>query len=407
MKKKYNFKSICFLCLIILSIINMPYVSYAKDKKNIKEIAKSENEKKDNKVKWEIHKSITEVFDVKFPKKYKYKIFPFQFNNDTIAFALEITASLDNKDAKVKEKSALIKVTQTFGDELTYRNVKNILNSETEKYKQAAKSMNGKLVINEEMKHNGFLGKKFYITYKSRGKKFGLRVMVYMTNYSKIEQVLTGPIESMYSYRSDDFFDTIKLYDGRFKKENPIGVGWIDYTSKNNIFTAVLPPKNSDFTPFAPKFFAKPKREIMEFEILDPVINKKVKYNIYSYKNNKPLTLKHVKKILFSKHISKFIENASADNLKTNNTVLDGVTTMKTKLIISPTEKYPDVNSIFFEAKFKGDTLVIQELLTNNAHANSGLDRTLFSLMKFHPEKYKAVEMPAKKEKQPPASEAK
>ncbi len=393
MRKNNYIRFWAFLCFAIFGI--NPAISYAqnnKEKIGSREKAVYEKEKKEKKIKWEIHKSITNIFETKFPKKYKYKIFPFQFNDDTVAFTLEITSSLDEVGSKKKEKSILVKAMQTFGDELTYMDVKNALERESNKYKQAAKIMGGKLLVNEYIKHEGFLGKKFYISYTDNGKKYGLRVVVYITNYSKVEQVLSGPKSIIYSYRSDDFFDSIKLYDGITKKKNPLSVGWVDYTSKNNIFTAVLPPKNSDYTPILPKFTATPKRETMGFKIIDPVIRESVKYNIYSYKNSEILSSKQIKSILSSAHISKFVKNASPSNLKTENTVFDGVTTMRTRLIITPTEDYPNVTTIFFEVRYKGDTLVVQELLTGKAHANSGLNKTLFSLMKFHPEKYKAVE---------------
>ncbi len=393
MKKNNSIRLLVFLCLAMLAAY--PATSYAQDnneKSSSREIAASKKKKKDDKIHWEIHKSITNIFETKFPKKYKYKVFPFQFNKDTVAFTLEIVASLDENKSQKKEKSILVKALQTFGEELSYREVKESLEREVYKYEQAAKAMGGKLITNKDVKHDGFLGKNFHISYKSKGVKQNLRIAVYMTNYSKVEQVLSGPANTMFSYKSEEFFNSMELHDGITKKENPIGVGWVDYTSKNNIFTAVLPPKNSDYTPVLPKFSANPKRGKMRFQIYDPVRMKNVQYNIYSYKNNKKFSNKQIQSILFSGHISKFVKNAGADNLKTENTVVDGVTTMRTKLIITPTEELPDITTVFFEAKYKGNILVIQEFLSGNAHANSKLNRTLFSLMKFHPEKYKAVE---------------
>ncbi len=388
---------LAILCLAS-SPLAFPTNSYAisdEERQNIqdaRERAVRENEKNKNKVKWEIHKSITKIFETKFPKEYKYKIFPLQFNNDTVAFSVEIASSLDGQNKKKREKSILIKALQTFGSELTYEDVDDILKKEAEKYKHAAKAIGGKLLTDQDIEHKGFKGKKFYISYRAGEEKYGLRILIYMTNYSKIEQVLSGPAHTMHSYRSDDFFNSIKLIDGITKKENPLGVGWISYPSKSNIFTAVLPPKNSDYTPRLPIFSPTKNGELMTFEIKDPVIDKKVAYNINSYVDKKKFSQNKVRSIIFSEHISKFVENAGSDNLITKDSVVDGVTTMKTKLIISPTEEYPDVTTVFFEARYKGNMLVIQELLCSKNHADSGFHQTLFSLMKFHPEKYITIE---------------
>ncbi len=411
MKKKRYFCLLAFLHLVTL--IFYPAMSHAQNEDmpeilDAREIAEKEMKKKEKKIKWEIHRSVTNIFETKFPRKYKYKIFPFQFNDDTVAFAVEVLSSLDDENSGKKEKSVMINAVQTFSHNgITYRDVDRIIKRETRKYMQSARQLNGTVLTNEDVELRGFPGKKIYISYDINGKKYGIRILLLITNYSKVEHVLSGPKDTMYSYRSNDFFESIKVFDGITKKKNPIGVGWVDYTSPNNIFTVKLPPKNSYYAPTLPKFSATPAKGRMRFVITDPVLEKDVIYNVYSYKNKKKLSRKEVKTILFSKHVSKFVKNASIDTLKTEDATIGDIRTMKTKLIITPTDIYPDISTIFFEATYKGDTLVVQEFLCSKRHAKSGLNRTLFSLMEFHPEKYKAVEMPAKKEEQPPASEAK
>ncbi len=342
-------------------------------------------------IKWEMHKSITNVFDVKFSQEYKYKIFPFQFNNDTVAYAEEIYASLYDGTPKTKDKSIMVKVSQTFGSPLTYKDAKAVLDNSVKRYLVSSKDLKTKVLTNKDTEYEGFMGKDIYLSYMNKGKKFGLRIKIYVTNYAKIEQVLSGPAGSMYSYVSDDFFDSISLYDGIFKKVNPIGVGWVEYPSKNNIFTAVLPPMNSSYTPNLPKFKATPQSESMNFSIHDPVLERSVKYNVYSYKGVSNFSYEKVKSMLFASHVSKFVKNADLDSLKTENKTHDKYKSMKTKLVITPTKKHPNINTIYLEAQYRGDTLIVQEFLCGTKHANSGLNNTLFSQLKFHPQKYKYI----------------
>ncbi|PCI55995.1 MAG: hypothetical protein COB36_04155 [Alphaproteobacteria bacterium] len=356
-----------------------------------------------NKIEWRLHKSITGVFDTKFPRKYKYKVFPFQFNKDTFASSAEIISALDGNVESKREKSMLVKVTQTFGSELTYREMKNTLERAARRYILSAKSIGGAVLTNKDFKHKGFFGKDIYISYKINDIKYGLRIRLYMTNFSKIEQVLSGPSHTMYSYRSDDFFETMTLYDGiTTKKDVPMGYGWVEHTSKHNVFTVKLPPKNKDYTPFPPKFSTKDSTEAMRFIIVDPVTEERVKYNVYSYRNKNDYSYGSVKALIFTKHVSKFVHNVSADSLNIKSTSIDGFEVLKTKLVITPTDRYPGISTIVIEARYKDDIAVVQEFLNGKKHAKSGLDKTLFSLLKFHPDKYKTRASPKKEDKAKP-----
>lgn len=354
--------------------------------------AHAQFQEEDNKeaMKWERFDSVTGMFATKFPKLYIYKIFPFRFNKTDLAYSTEIISSLDGGTA-TKDKSIMIRAVQTFGGEITFAEANKILESEARRYANSVRSIQGKVLVNENIKYNDFPGKRVYITYIENGVKYGMRIRIYLTNYSKIEQVLTGPARTMYSYRSDDFFNSIKLFDGMNQLAEPseLGGGWIDYPSKNNIFTVKLPPQNSDYSPVPPSFKATRASESMNFEFNDPVRNQKVIYGAYSYKLGKKITYESAKSILFASHITRFVRNASIDSLKTENDIVNGVNIMKTKLIITPPRSLPYINTVFLEVWYKNDTVVVQEMLTSAGHARSELPKLLFASTKFHPEKYK------------------
>ncbi len=367
-----------------------------------------ENEEDKNEVKWERFESMTGVFTTKFPQKYKYKIYPFRFNEDTVAFSGEIASTLDGQD-KTNEKSILIKVTQTFGDPLTRVEVDSILNSEARKYIKSMRSVGGVVIANESIKHNGFFGKRLYITYTENGQKYGMRMNIFLTDYSKVEQVLTGPAKTMYSYRSDDFFSSLKLHDGitSIEKPAPFARGWREVTSKNNIFTVTLPPKNLDYAPMEPTLKSSKRKEYLLFEIVDPVRNQSLFYSVYSYKLKEKASYEMAKNILFSSHVTKFVKNASIDHLKTENSFVDGINVMFTKLIVSSPARFPYIDTIMLEARYKDDTVVVQEIMTTAGHARSGLPRNLMSTLKFHPEKYKYTPSKTKKVKKEKSDDTK
>ncbi|MGH1403576.1 MAG: hypothetical protein ACRBDL_04985 [Alphaproteobacteria bacterium] len=360
------------------------------------------NSAKNKGTEWEYHESITGVFETKFPQKYKYKIFPFQFNQDTVAFSAEIASTLDGATG-TKEKSILIKSVQTFGTELAGITAKKALQRAADRYVRSAESIGGAVITNENIKFNGFLGKNIYISYSDKGEKIGLRIMIYMTNYAKVELVLTGPANTMYSYRSDDFFNSVKLFDGvtKLSKEDQqkgLGFGWDEHISPNSVFTVRLPPKSSDYTPEAPRFHATPSQEKMSFVIVDPVINENVFYNVASYVGKNSYKRESALKALFANHVSRFIENAKMSDLNVEQFEEDdGTQVIRTKIIITPKRSLPYINAIFFEIRYKGNTMVIQEFLCGPKHNPSRIHHTMFSQLKFHPEKYKPIQPKAKK----------
>ncbi len=351
----------------------------------------------DKKIVWEKHKSITNVFDVKFPKKYKYKIFPFQFNKDTIAYSETIIGSLDDGKEINKGKSAMIRVTQTFGSSLISADINLIFDKEVKKHRESAKDIKGHLTAGVNIYQKGFRGKEYYISYLKNGERYGMRIRVYTTNYAKIEQILSGPASGLYSYKSEDYFNSLNLYDHRVQTDSPVGVGWIKYPSRNNTFTLTLPPKNSDYTPYLPKSSSTPYTEQMQFSIKDPLLGEQVQYKVHSYRALSNFTHQKAKSILYSKHVSKYLVNANLKRLKAHGKAYKDYKSIETDIKIKPTKKHPDVSAVFFKAVYKNKTLVIQEILYGYKYAKSGIHETLFSLFEFHPEKYKYINKRTKK----------
>ena len=344
---------------------------------------------KEEKEEWERHSSISGIFEVKFPQNYKYKVFPFRFNNKEIAFSVEILSSLDGT-AATQDKSILVRAAQTFGGQIQYKKAKQILDQEAARYVASAEKMGGNVLTNEDFVYNDFPGKNIYITYYSDGGKYGIRVRTYMTDYAKVEQVLTGSAQSMFSYRSDDFFDSLRLNDGRISLDEPeeFAKGWTEYTSNNKLFTVKLPPQNADYTPVPPRFAVVPGKEVMRFFFLDPVVNETVFYNVYAYKLKRKINYSTAKRILFSQHVKKYVDNASIENLNTKNTVQDDHNSMIAKLVIAPPPNKPYLSQLHLEMRYAGDVAIVQEIASSANHAITGFPDLLADTVKFYPKNY-------------------
>lgn len=369
--------------LIIILMCMMPLPSFS-------QYFEDPDDQDQDQIKWQLHESKSGSFTAKFPEEYKYKIFPFQFNGDKIAFATEILAPLNG--GKIGQNNTVsIKSTHTFGGSISQTRAKNILKRESNKYLSIAKTLNAHVLTNEPIKHKGFLGQKIHMTFDSEGEKHGIRLHIFLTNHAIIEMIVTAPKESLYSYRIDDFFDSITPLDGIVSQENPIGTGWIPLTSKNNTFTAKIPPKNREYTAKPAFFQATPRIERMKYEVTDPVLKYRSFFNVTTYKLGRKVTKKNVHSILFQKHVSVYAANASKDSLNLEESIVDGVKTLRSRLILVPPKALPYLNTMSIEAQFVGDFVIVKEFLSGPQHARSGLAATFFSQVDFHPKKYKVA----------------
>ena len=354
------------------------------------------NETKANKNenKWESHESVTSTYTSKFLKKYKYNVFPFQFNNSDVAYSSEVYAKLDSESDT--GKSIFIHSVHTFGEEMSGKRAKETLDRYVFKYKSMAKSLKDEIIKSESENHNGYLSRQLYITYLEDKNKISsfenrtaIRINLYATNFAIIEQIVTGPTSDMYSYSVDDFFKSIKLHDGIAASNAPIGVGWVAHTSPNNVFTIKTPPINKDYTPKKPSGKATKSRDRFIYEIVDPVVGKSIYYNTTSYKLNSRPNLSTAREILISNHISKFVKNLAGSELSFKEIKKDGITTYETSIVVTPRQSLPYVSKLVYSIDVKNNFLLVKEFYTGIHHYHSGIEKTFFDLTEFHPEKYK------------------
>lgn len=348
-------------------------------------------------VSWELFTSESSVFSVRFPESYKYKSYVINVGDTALSYAEEILGEVPSDiDVDDGDKVYFVKMNQTLGSTIPLYEAKKLLDDEVAYYKDFAKQNNGLLVSNEDVKIRGFLGKDFFVTYpdpdqsiNTEKTKKAMRVRVLMTNTAKIQMIITGNNSGMYSYKANNFFDSIRLSDGFGQKPK-------DYTDKrkvfdgpNNIFSIVIPPRNIEYRPDRPRY--KVSKQISSAHVVfnDPVLHQKVFYNVYAYKIGREVTDKIVSKLIFSRHVSRFVDGAMEDNLKVSIEDKDDYRVMSTQLVIEPKPELPYLNCIYIYAIYKGDTLVIQEVAGSQGSAFGGFANTLVTSLKFHPEKYK------------------
>ncbi|MCB1681474.1 MAG: hypothetical protein KDI65_06025 [Alphaproteobacteria bacterium] len=342
------------------------------------------------KINWEYHKSISGAFDARFPSNYKIRSNPLRVDEHTVIFRVEVVSEVEDDDnPNAPNKVYSIKVDQTTGKGLGKSKVNDLLARDYYKYQKFAKAMGGKIESQKDVDDFGFPGKEFYFTFEKDGVEQGMRIKVMYTDVSRVEAALSGPQSSMYSFRSNDFFDSLKLYDGAATIDGKPGDGWEEYESPLGLFTLVLPEKANTFALGPPRFVSNQMREKGRYTLKDPVLGYKTFFNFFGYKIKQKKNFDDVKTLLFAEHISKYVTNVTRDNLKFDERMApdDKYGIISTKIRMRGLEKHPYMTAVIIQALFNDDGVVVLEYLGSYPHVESPLGKTLFSLVKFHPEK--------------------
>lgn len=341
------------------------------------------------KLDWALHKSATGTFEVKFAREYQYRVFPLQINEDTLVFSSEISADLKSSNPDIYNSKIIVKAVQTFGQFFVEEGIKEVFEKTLQEYELTAKAIGGKVTQDLEIKHRGFPGKEIVISYQQNGEPYGMRIRIYLTDYSKVEQVLTGPAHVLYTYRAQDYFDSMTPRDGitRVKGLEP-AYGWKTYTSPNKVYSIKLPPKNKDYTPREPEFSFRGASDFMTYYVTDPIHKQNINLNIRSYAARGSLSIENIKKLILANHVSKYVKNAAKNALKLERFTKDGVVYMKAKVGVNAPPNMPYANTLSIHAMFKGSHAIVAEYLSTTNHAQTEFDEMLFSQIDFHPENF-------------------
>lgn len=411
---KINKCSLLLLVVLLNFLLLMPYSAMAQSEEDEEKtsievdaafLKKLEDDKKERALRdktdiWEQHQSITKAYIGRFPKNYKYKIFPIVINDEDILLSEEITAT------DVTKTSYTITIEQSFGPPLSIAKTKELLDFESKQYANIANNLNGTLVSLEDVNINSFLGRQFFITYKEEGKKIGIRAQVIYTNVSKITQIATGVANTLYSFKNNSYFSKIKFSDNYLKKDFLDDTIKIpdDYviSSANNLVKVKLINKNPTYTPDNPVVKVNKNIDVISGTIFDPVRKTPYFYNIYTYALPNSATLADARKIVFTKHLLNLLPNTSFDLIEFTEDQNNN-TSLFTKILFPPNDLFPYNNAALYNVQFKKNYLMICEVIGPNSGLETPFFLNFYKRVEFNPENFKPYKPSAQNQKTLPA----
>lgn len=338
---------------------------------------------------WKEYKSKSGVYRSRVPTDYTLTESAFNFGNGALASSEELSKTIDQRPYTKTLKNYVIKFDQTIGPALTPEEVNVLLKDEMNLYIDYYSGLNGKI---KEINDQGALGQwggELYMTYDDPD--VGLqhfKVRILFSESTKLHQIVIGPENTLNSYTTRDFFDKFYFYEGMAPTEEKIENTWLPLTSPKGRFTVQYPPE------LAPPYYTEEpvtnegeKADYVGMAFRDPVRNHRIFYNVYSYSFGADLNYRTAQQVVFEKVIKKYRSTSSGLYFKKGVDEKNNSSTLELTYNVNPQEGLPPfVQTIKIKAHFRGNTVVVQELMSSQLLVRSKFAEKLMNMFYFHPE---------------------
>ncbi len=347
---------------------------------------------------WTDFVSKTGRYSARMPAERSTKTTLFVIGNTKALNSEETASVLDQRPYKNAMKTYIVKFDQTFGPNLRDVDVEQLLHHKFQSYIDYYEGLGGKVLARNADGFGTFWGGELYLSYNESGlgQQF-FKARIFYNETTQLEQIIIGPEDSMNTFKTRDFIDSLQINDGIPLIEGGFREHWVPMTSPSGLFRVLHPPE-----PQPPYYNQKPvvkksaAAELVGFTYSDPIRNESVFYNIYGYTFETPLNYQSAEEVLNKRHIQKHRKNTYGIKLtrgidhKTQHQYVESSYGVDSN-------RFPFIQIAKLKGTFVGNTMVVQEILTSNALFKVSFVKDLMNLVEFPvaPEADKAAEEPA------------
>lgn len=324
------------------------------------------------------------IFHVLIPENYKINKKMLRMSDKHMLITTELNSSVDQRPYKDVFKQYIVKYDQTLMNAIPKDDLPRLLDKEIERYIRFYTKQEGVLRNKEFGVFNGMHGGDIFISYRDKERGIqSIRVRIMYSDVSRIEQIIIGPEDAMMAHTTKDYFNSIRINNGRTEFDGDIEKEWDAVISPFALFTQLTPQKAEPYMKDSAKTVANDRIERMSMRFHDPVYDNDLFYNVYGYRLNTLMTMEHVQKVIMDRHLKKF--KVDVGSIKFTQTSSGDYPVLATKVHIVPPDKYSYMNTISIRAHYYGNFVVVQEIAGNNAHVESALSHNLQRYFRFYP----------------------
>ena len=333
---------------------------------------------------WTGYRDEDGIFDVLMPDSYKVNKKIFRMDERQVYTSTETTGTIDNTDYINVLKKYAVKYDQTLAHSIANEDIPDLIEKDLNKYIQYYESIGGVVRDKELGSFNRRPGGELIMAYRTDdGELASTRIRIIYSDSSRLEQIYTGPDESMFDHRAENFFKSLAFRDGRTAYEGEIERAWSDVISPFELFKIHVPNQAAPYVPHNIKETYNDKVERLSLQVYDPVYDYTLFYNIYGYRFNTLMTMENVQEVIMEKHLKKF--RVDIRKLKFSHASNGAYPVLGTKIHFNAPKTYPYMNTIKLNAYYYGPFVVVQELVGNNIHVESDVATRMMKRLQFTP----------------------
>lgn len=340
---------------------------------------------------WRVYESPYLIYKTRVPDNIQESARFFPISDTQAAMIGSAHADIDQNPYKEAVKNYVIQYVHSIGPRLVEdEDIARMIKDELDIYARHYGSMQGSIETRDDVIfQSGIPGGEIKMSYNDPeyGKQ-SIRARVFFTGHGKVEQLITGPPQSMHSMTTQAYFDTMQIDEGYRPRSKTYIEEAQEIISPLGIFTLYLPQVMEPYFPVNYSVRSSDTVERISAQFYDPIWKEYVIYNVYGYKMPGKITYLSAEGILQENHILRHRFKSEAVDIGrfTNN----GQPVLKTNYTIVPNDEYPYIKNVRLRAQFFDDAMVVHEVMASPNMINSTFLDTIIHKLAFHPEKYVA-----------------
>jgi hypothetical protein len=336
---------------------------------------------------WILFKSPSGLFESVLPEEnLKDDMISMRMNQHVLVFFGNTTSLIDQRPYKDEIKTHTISVKQTLGTPFTPEERGTLIRQELDIFTDHYKAKKGKVIeIKDDIWQSGFPGGEVYMDYQDP--EFGLqyvRARIFVTDVSKMMQVLTAPGSAMNTYKTRDYFNLFVMHEGYAFEQGKMIDSWKNYNSPLGIFSVSLPPKAFPYVPEDAKVENGKTAERIFIRFFDPIWNENIIYNVHGYVLDRDLSYDNVVELLQQRHVLK--HRFTGDKVQFRRLMNGKIPVVEVEYKMTPPEGYEYVTNVRLRAQFYKNYVMVNEVMASNRLLNSPLINVLMLQGNFHPQ---------------------
>lgn len=332
---------------------------------------------------WVLFTSQSDLFRIRLPQGATEKITPFRVSLERLLQQVEVSSVVTGHNT---QKHYTVLVDQTLGPAISNGDKNLLIKREFARYEAQYRSRGGRIHSQKMLSNNGAYAGEIHLSYDDPdlGKPQAVRALITVTDSAKFQQIVTGPQDAMFSFKTKDFFSSLKIRPIKKNKETS-DQDWGVLESPFKLFKIQIHPPTLPFFSGPPDVQHGDKTEMIAQVFTDPVWNYNIYYKIYGYRFGQDLSLQNVQQVMVKNHIKK--HGRDARDLTFTQSFAGGVPSLETTYRIRSPEGYGYINQVRLRALFLDNAIVVQEAMSVHFLVQSDFMRNTFDLIDFSPKK--------------------